>query len=140
MAASLDVQIPAAKREIGDILQGLVSGTKLLFDEVKLLRQLGSKHLLVKAVERLQGDKLVRHFQFIELLLVFTFGIQGSNFGELAGKGMSVCRPWFIPLFHDSYPLCDVFNMFDLCDIQDEPGVQSFKSDLDTAVRRLTFF
>ena len=110
MAASLDVQIPAAKREIGDILKGLVSAAKLLFDEVKLIRQLGSKHPLVKAIERLQEDKLVHHFQFIELFLVFAFGIQGSNFGELAGKGMSVSRAWFVSFFHDSYPLCDVFN------------------------------
>ena len=29
---------------------------------------------------------------------------------------------------------------FGPCDIQVEPGVQPFKSNLDTAVRRLTFF
>ena len=144
MAASLDVQIPAAEREIGDIRHGSVSAAKLLFDEVKLIRQLGSKHLLVKSVERLQEDKLVRRFQFIELLLVFAFGIQGSNFSELAGKGMSVCRAWFVSSLH-GYNLCVVcsigrLGLFDLCDIQGKPGVQSFKSDLDTAVRRLTFF
>ena len=98
----------------------------------------------MKAIERLQEDKLILRFQFIELLLVFAFGIKGSNFSELAGKGMSVCRAWFGFGLH-VYTLCNVCSigrlwLFDLCDIQAKPGVQSFKSDLDTAVRRLTFF
>ena len=42
---------------------------------------------------------------------------------------MVIPHVWFVQL-----------ALFGPCDIQVEPGVQSFKSDLDTAVRRLTFF
>ena len=35
---------------------------------------------------------------------------------------------------------CVQLALFGPCNIQVEPGVQSFKSDLDTAVRRFTFF
>ena len=85
--------------------------------------------------------------ELVELLLVFTFDIQGSNFSELVGKGKSVRRAWCGASLHGYAPYamvvaCSIgcLSFFVPCDIQVEPGVQSFKSDLDTAVRRLTFF
>ena len=91
VAAYLNVPIHATKWKIGSICLGR-RVAKLLFDKLKLARQLGPKHLFMEAIERMQEDELIRRLQFIEALLVFAFGIQGSNFSELAGKGKSVCR------------------------------------------------
>ena len=87
---------------------------------------------------------MILNLQFIELLGVCSFGIHGSDFSELVGKRCSVRRVWCGLGLHGYAPcvVCSIgcLVFFGPRDIQVEPGVQPFKSDLDTAVRRLTFF
>ena len=106
VAAYFDVSIPVAERSIGAICNWC-SAAKPFFDELKLVRQLGPMHLFVEAIERLQEDELIRSLQFIEVLLVSAFGIQGSHFSELADEGKPVCRTWRL---HAYASLCVVFN------------------------------
>ena len=89
---------------------------------------------------------MILNLYLVELLLVFAFDIHGSDFSELVGKGKPVFRARGCSSLHGcSYAMIVVCSirclaLFGPCDIEVEPGVQSFKSDLDTAVRRLTFF
>ena len=88
---------------------------------------------------------MIFNLYLVKLLLVLAFDIHGSDFSDLVGKGKPVFRPWCFSLHGCSYAMIVVclircLALFGPCDIEVEPGVQSLKSDLDTAVRRLTFF
>ena len=68
---------------------------------------------------------MILNLQFVELLGVLTFDIQGSDFSELVGKDKPVRGAW-CSLY--VYTACVIYSIgclafFGPCDIQVEPGV-----------------